>query len=140
MFCSARPGVGAVRRTVIRVRDDAGGIVRPAWVIGLVAAFCASPAARASDPPTGRELAFAASKGNCLACHRIPSDPSAITMADIGPPLIGLRARYPERAKLAAQIRDATVANPETVMPPFGRNGVLTDAEIERIVDYLYER
>lgn len=86
---------------------------------------------------TGRELSFSTAKGNCLACHQIPGDPGAVTSANIGPPLIGMKERYPNRAKLRAQIWDATAFNPATVMPPFGKHKVLTEGEIDRIVDYI---
>ncbi len=86
---------------------------------------------------SGRELSFSTAKGNCLACHQLPGDPSAVTSANIGPPLIGMKERYPDRARLRAQIWDATAFNPATVMPPFGKHKVLTEGEIDRIVDYI---
>jgi L-cysteine S-thiosulfotransferase len=85
----------------------------------------------------GRELAHSYDKGNCLACHRIPGDSTAITLATLGPPLANLKERFPERAKLRAQIWDSTVNNPNTIMPPFGKNGVLTEQEIDQIVEYI---
>jgi L-cysteine S-thiosulfotransferase len=85
----------------------------------------------------GRELAFSSAKGNCLACHQIPGDPAAVTSANIGPPLIAMQARFPDRARLRAQVWDATAFNPNTVMPPFGKHKVLSDDEIDKIVDYI---
>ena len=85
----------------------------------------------------GRSLAFDRNKGNCLACHAIPNDPNATSPGDIGPALIGMKGRFPDRAKLRAQIWDATVLNNKTAMPPFGKNKILTEAEIDRIVDYI---
>ena len=49
-----------------------------------------------------------------------------------------MKARYPERSELRDQIWDATVANPRTTMPPFGKHGILTDEEINLITDYIY--
>jgi sulfur-oxidizing protein SoxX len=49
-----------------------------------------------------------------------------------------MKSRYPDRAKLRAQIWDATVANPRTGMPPFGRNKIMTEAEIDKVTDYVY--
>lgn len=86
---------------------------------------------------SGRELSFSTAKGNCLACHQMPGDPGAITSANIGPPLISIKGRFPDRARLRAQIWDATAFNPSTVMPPFGKHKVLTESEIDRIVDYI---
>jgi sulfur-oxidizing protein SoxX len=111
----------------------------------LCAALAATAGARADDAATsadierGRQIAHDVYKGNCLACHRIPGDKEAITLANIGPPLVAMRERFPDRAALRAQIWDSTVRNPETVMPPFGRHRVLTEEEIDRVVDYIYQ-
>jgi sulfur-oxidizing protein SoxX len=98
-----------------------------------------SPAMAAEgDGATGQSLAFDRNKGNCLACHAIPNDAKATSPGDIGPALIGMKARFPDRAKLRAQIWDATVSNQHTSMPPFGRNKILTEAEIDQVTDYIY--
>lgn len=86
----------------------------------------------------GARLAQDVSKGNCLACHAMPSDAMAVTSANIGPPLIAIRARFPDRERLRRQIWDAGSINPDTVMPPFGKHQILTTQEIDLIVDYLY--
>ncbi len=83
----------------------------------------------------GKELAFERKKGNCLACHMIDDGELA---GNVGPPLLAMKSRYPERSELRDQIWDATVANPRTTMPPFGRHGILTDEEIDLITDYIY--
>jgi len=102
--------------------------------------FAASTASadQAARVATGARLAHEVNKGNCLACHAMPTDPSAVTSANIGPPLVGVRARFPDRQQLRRQIWDASVANPDTVMPPFGKKRILTAEEIDLIVDYLY--
>ena len=86
----------------------------------------------------GARLAHEVPKGNCLACHAMPSDANAVTSANIGPPLVAIRARFPDRERLRRQIWDAGLTNPDTVMPPFGKHHILTTEEIELIVDYLY--
>jgi len=102
--------------------------------LGLVSlSFAAEDAAQAD----GRSLAFDRKMGNCLACHAIPSEPKVESPGNIGPPLANMKERYPDRAKLRAQIWDATVANPDTSMPPFGRNKILTDQEIDLVTDYI---
>ena len=83
----------------------------------------------------GQKVAFDRKKGNCLACHAI--DGGALP-GNIGPPLVAMKARFPDKAALRAQIWDATKANPNTVMPPFGRNKILSDKEIDLIVEYIY--
>jgi sulfur-oxidizing protein SoxX len=95
-------------------------------------------AAAANAQEEGRTLAFDRAKGNCLACHAVPNDPKATSPGDIGPALIGIKARYPDRAKLRAQIWDATVNNPKTGMPPFGKNKILTEQELDLVVDYIH--
>jgi len=94
--------------------------------------------ANASRIEEGRRLAHNFDKGNCLACHAAPTDPTAITKANIAPPLIGMRERFRSRDALRSQIWDAAKRNPDTIMPPFGRHMILSDDEIELIIDYLY--
>jgi sulfur-oxidizing protein SoxX len=83
----------------------------------------------------GKAVAEDRIKGNCLACH-VMGD--GTLPGNIGPPLIAMKARFPDKAKLRAQIWDATVANPDTIMIPFGRNRVLTEEEIDQVVEYVY--
>jgi len=99
------------------------------------------PPALAADSGTirGQRLAHGVYKGNCLACHQIPGDPSAVSLANIGPPLVHMRERFADRAALRSQIWDPRTRNPETVMPPFGKNKILTEEEIDLIVDYIYQ-
>lgn len=91
-----------------------------------------------ADVAKGQNLAHDVYKGNCLACHQIPGDPSAVSSANIAPPLLAIRQRFPDRALLRSQIWDATLRNPQTVMPPFGKHGILTEQEIDLVIDYLY--
>jgi sulfur-oxidizing protein SoxX len=98
--------------------------------------FLASGGVMAQDAlAEGRNLAFDRSKGNCLSCHVIPGGDLPGT---IGPPLADMKARFPHRADLVAILHDETQRNPRTIMPPFGRNLILTDKEIEAIADFLY--
>ena len=85
----------------------------------------------------GQALAFDRSKGNCLTCHDIKGGDAP---GNLGPPLADMKTRFPDRKELAAIVFDETKRNPQTVMPPFGRNLILTDGEIEAIVDFLYTR
>lgn len=111
---------------------------RAAACLILIAGF--APAAHADAPKvlTGQELAFDNRMGNCLACHSVPGDAKAITSTDIAPPLVYMKERFPDRAKLYAQIWDATKTNPNTLMPPFGKHRILSDDEINKVVDYIY--
>jgi sulfur-oxidizing protein SoxX len=83
---------------------------------------------------TGKDLAFDRAMGNCLACHMIAGGDLP---GNIGPPLIGMAARFPDKAKLKAQIYDARVANPNTIMIPFGPMGILNDEQLDKVVDFI---
>ena len=83
----------------------------------------------------GKALAFDRKMGNCLACHAIEG---GTLPGNIGPPLIAMQARFPDKAKLRAQIWDATKANPNTIMPPFGRHKILSEGEIDKVVEFIY--
>jgi sulfur-oxidizing protein SoxX len=110
----------------------------PAVVLALALGLPPAQAADASKA-TGQQLAHDVYKGNCLACHQIPGDPSAVSLADIGPPLFHMRKRFPDRTALRGQLWDPMARNPQTVMPPFGKHKVLTEDEIDLIVDYIYQ-
>ena len=112
--------------------------LRVAMALTSLLATLAASQAWAADEPTGQDLAFDNKKGNCLACHSIPGDPKANTMANIAPPLLAMKSRYPDRAKLRDQIWDSTKANPRTSMPPFGKHKILTEQELDKVVDYVH--
>ena len=57
--------------------------------------------------------------------------------ARIGPELVDIKSKYPNRDDLVAILTDETKRNPLTVMPPFGRNRILTEKEINAVVDFL---
>lgn len=59
-------------------------------------------------------------------------------MGDIGPALVHIAERHPDRSELFRRIWDESAYNPDTLMPPFGRHGILSPAEIEQIIDFLY--
>ena len=83
----------------------------------------------------GKKVAFDRKKGNCLACHMM-SDGSL--PGNIGPPLVAMKARFPNKADLRAQIWDATAKNPNTIMPPFGKHQILTEKEVDLITEFVY--
>ena len=94
----------------------------------------AAPAHAQSAVAEGQKLAFDRSKGNCLTCHVIKGGDLPGT---IGPELVDIKSKYPNRDELVAILFDETKRNPLTVMPPFGRNRILTDKEINAVVDFL---
>ncbi len=82
----------------------------------------------------GKAIAFDRNAGNCLSCHMM--DDGELP-GNSGPPLIQMQVRFPDREVLREQIWDPAVRNPVTVMPPYGRNLVLTEEEIDLVVDYV---
>lgn len=85
---------------------------------------------------TGKELAFNKSKGNCLACHMIAGGDQPGTM---GPPLVAMKQRYPDRKALYDVIYDPrTKFGPQTIMPPIGAHGLLSKDELEKVVDFIH--
>ena len=104
-------------------------------LLGILAAC--TDIAKISDEgiSNGKKLAFDRNKGNCLACHVIDDGESP---GNIGPPLAALKSRFQDKQQLREQIFDAMRYNPETSMPPFGKNNILNTDEIDQIVDYLW--
>lgn len=72
-------------------------------------------------------------KGNCMACHAI----AGTTAGNIAPPLVQMKQRFPDKAKLRAQIDDARKLNPRSVMPPFGPHEILSQDEIDKVVEFV---
>ncbi|MGA7808446.1 sulfur oxidation c-type cytochrome SoxX [Bradyrhizobium sp.] len=98
------------------------------------AAIDVDAACAQSTVAAGETLAFDRGKGNCLTCHDIKGGDLPGT---IGPALKDIKSKYPDRNDLVAIVTDETRRNPSTMMPPFGRNRVLTEQEINDIVDFL---
>ena len=118
-------------------RGTAHGTAHFVAAVLAVVLFAGAHASAQTPAPPGQVLAFDRGKGNCLTCHDIKGGEAP---GNLGPPLADMKARFPDRKELAAIVFDETKRNPQTVMPPFGRNLILTDGEIEAIVDFLYTR
>jgi sulfur-oxidizing protein SoxX len=122
------------------MRNPATLVSKVASAVAIIGSLALAPTViTAQEGPSaveqGKKVAFDRRKGNCLACHAIAGGDLPGT---IGPPLIAMKARYPDKAKLRAQIYDARLANPSTVMPPYGPHGILSNEEIDKIVDFIY--
>jgi sulfur-oxidizing protein SoxX len=104
----------------------------------LAGILLAGAGAAQAEEMTGRDIAFDRRLGNCLACHAMTGVPDSEMPGDIGPPLTNMKQRYPDKAKLRAQIWDAGANNPRTAMPPFGRHKILTEKEIDKLTDFVY--
>lgn len=101
------------------------------WITLLTGMSVAS----ADDIADGKEVAFDRKKGNCLACHVIPG---GSLPGNIGPPLVAMKARFPDKNALRAQIWDPTVSNPNTIMPPFGKHRILNEKEVDLVTEFIY--
>lgn len=90
------------------------------------------------NPPTdvvtqGGCIVLERTKGNCMGCHQIAGTSSG----NIATKMEDMAKRWPDKAKLREQIYDASKANPNTVMPPFGRHQILTPDEIDKVVEFI---
>ena len=77
---------------------------------------------------------------NCVQCHKTPTETGIKSVSNIGPALEAIKQKYPtiaDRARLRERIWDASKAKPDTIMPPYGKHRILTEAEIDLIVVYL---
>jgi sulfur-oxidizing protein SoxX len=106
----------------------------PALALTLLLSGLGVSAAHAQSAAEGQKIAFDRGKGNCLTCHVIKGGDLP---GSIGPELKDIKSKYPDRADLVAILNDETKRNPQTVMPPFGRNRILTEQEIDAVVDFL---
>ncbi len=100
------------------------------WFVPVIAS-----AGEIVDLAKGKALAFDRTKGNCLACHLINGGELA---GNIGPPLVAMKARFPDYKKLYAQIYDARKNNPNTIMTPFGPHSVMTTREIILVTKFIH--
>ncbi|MCF6210981.1 MAG: sulfur oxidation c-type cytochrome SoxX [Gammaproteobacteria bacterium] len=85
----------------------------------------------------GKAIAFDRKKGNCLACHKMKD---GTLEGNIGPALVNMADRYPDKKMLRDQIWDATKINPYTIMPPYGKHKILTEEELDKVVEFIYTR
>ena len=117
-----------------------GRLVKTALVVAVAVACVSGPvgvtdAEADSMVEEGRKIALDRKKGNCMACHVMAG---ATLPGNIGPPLVAMKARFPDKAKLREQIWDALTINPNSLMPPFGRHEILTEDEIDKVVEYVH--
>jgi L-cysteine S-thiosulfotransferase len=118
----------------LQVPTVSAPLTRLALRTAALVVMATSPAGAQSGPADGQKLAFDRGKGNCLTCHEISGGDLPGT---IGPKLENIKSKYPDRGDLVAILTDETKRNPQTVMPPFGRNRILTEQEINAIFDFL---
>jgi L-cysteine S-thiosulfotransferase len=113
----------------------------------LFAALLVPVAAWAGDVDKGRAIATAGGEASCILCHAIPG--AQKNAGTLGPSLAGVGSRL-SAPELKARIVDASRANPDTVMPPYGRSRglyqvdaryrgkpLLTPGQIDDVVAFL---
>lgn len=102
----------------------------------LVAGQAIAAEALTKNQEEGKTIAFTKSIGNCLACHQIAD---GTLPGHIGPPLVAMKIRYPNKEDMFKVIWDPREKfGRGTIMPPFGAHKLLTKEQIEKVVDYLY--
>ncbi len=74
-------------------------------------------------------------KGNCWACHMIPG---AASWGNLAPPLVSMKKRFPDKNRLREQVANPHKFNPNSIMPPFEKHGILSKEEIDNVVEFLY--
>ena len=109
----------------------------PALALALAILPIAALAATPAQIAAGQKIVFSKPLGNCLACHVIEGGSQP---GDIGPPLKNVKAMVPDQQELYAIIYDEEMRNPHTLMPPFGKNGILTPQQINAVIDFLYTK
>ena len=124
-----------MRTTAINLKT----LITAASLIGALGLFTpvahADAATDAADIEKGKKLAFNKKKGNCLSCHQITGGKLA---GNIGPPLVAMKARFPDFNTLKDQITDSRTKNPNTIMPPFGPHGILSSRDIRMIAKFIH--
>lgn len=106
-----------------------------AVLFGSLALAPVTSTVAASAVEEGKKLTFNRKKGNCIACHAIKGGKLP---GNMGPPLMYMKARFPDKSKMRAKIWDATKNSPNTSMPPFGRHKILSESDIDKITAYIY--
>ena len=90
------------------------------------------------DPAIGARLVADRDRGgSCLACHIMGQAGNADLPGNVGPDLSEIGNAGRDDEFLFNYIYDARAYNAETVMPPWGTNGLFNDAEIGHMVAFL---
>jgi len=159
-----RPDYASVPRWTTRATPEARGDVRvlpdgrrvavryPGWTTRDYSGFrtyayddtrAEPPVQRATMPPgvtgdarRGRALFLDRNRGPCTGCHLVPGE-DVWPAGSVGPDLSTLADRKLPDAYLYQHLWDPRVTFPQTVMPPWGVQGVFTPQELIDLVAYL---
>ena len=120
------------------MRTPAKMIAAASAVAVLLGSMTLMPARSASAEDLvaeGKKIAEDRKKGNCYACHAYEG---ADLAGNVAPPLVAMKARFPDKQKLIDQISDPTKANANSMMPPFGKHEILSKKEIEAVAEWVH--
>ncbi len=106
-------------------------------LMGMISTTVVNAASNEALIKEGRKVFVTKKLGNCLACHSVQGDPSIPQTGNVGPKLANLNT-YP-KDYLFNKIWDPNKTNPNTLMPPMGRNHKLTKQQIDAVIVYLQE-
>ena len=109
------------------------GILSPGGLLTLLLVSGGASAVSAGTE-AGQRVAADRKLGNCYSCHMVVG---AELTGNAGPPLVQMKSRFPDRAALRAQIADPRASNPNTIMPPYGAHNILTERQLDDLVDYV---
>lgn len=119
------------------MRKPAKIIAAASTVAALLGSMALVPQLAVADEALiaqGKKVAENRKKGNCFTCHDYKG---AHLAGNVGPPFVAMKARFPDKAKLRAQIWDATKANPNSMMPPFGKHSVLSEKDMDAVTEWV---
>jgi sulfur-oxidizing protein SoxA len=90
------------------------------------------------DPAKGKKLVFDRHRGgSCLACHAMGQSTASAQVGNVAPDLSQIANAGRTDEWLYNYVYDARVYNPDTVMPPWGTDGLYSPSEIRDIVAFL---
>lgn len=79
-------------------------------------------------------------RGNCIACHTFNVSPWPVSLpiaGNLAPPMVAIRARFPDSKALRGVIEDASSLNPRSSMPPYLKHQILSSEEIDHLIAFL---
>lgn len=122
------------------MRKAARIILTASAVAVTLGAFTTAPepataAEHTSVVEEGKKIAFNRKKGNCLACHQIEGGD---LVGNIAPPLVAMKSRFESKEEIRKQLYNPMVKNPDSAMPPFGKHEILTDKELDKVVEFVW--
>ncbi|OZB37177.1 MAG: sulfur oxidation c-type cytochrome SoxX [Halothiobacillus sp. 15-55-196] len=120
----------------IQALTKAGSAIAVAASLLVAGQAFAADTTLTKNQEEGKSIAFNKSEGNCLACHKMADGAQP---GNIGPALIAMKIRYPNKQELFDVVWDPRKKfGSGVIMPPFGDHKILTKEQIEKVVDYLY--